>query len=101
LIRGHKDRHGITETYGSILVRIIKKICSLTKHMHHTFQQSYEDDNKMFYNKNICTGRERMNLLTKRETSIQNCNTYERIFMCYETDTESDAISITSFSITC
>ena len=27
--------------------------------------------------------------------------THERSFMCYETDTESDVISITSFSITC
>jgi hypothetical protein len=25
LIRGHKDRHGITESYGSVLVRMILK----------------------------------------------------------------------------
>ena len=42
-----------------------------------------------------------MNLLIKRETLIKNWNTFERSFMCYETDTESYEISITSFSITC
>jgi hypothetical protein len=69
--------------------------------MNRTLQQLYADDNKTFCNKYSCTGRERMNLLIKREISIKNCNTYERSFMCYETDTESDEISITSFSITC
>jgi len=42
-----------------------------------------------------------MNLLTKGERHNKNCNTYERSFMCYETETESNEISITSFSITC
>ena len=69
--------------------------------MYHTFQQRYVDDNKTFYNKYICTWRERMNLLIKEKLAIKNCKMYERSFMCYETDTESDKISITSFSITC
>jgi hypothetical protein len=42
-----------------------------------------------------------MNLLIKRETRNKNFNTYERSFTCYETDTQSDVISITSFTITC
>ena len=42
-----------------------------------------------------------MNLLIKRETGNKYCKTYERSFMCYETDTESHEISITSFSVTC
>jgi hypothetical protein len=79
----------------------MKKTCSLTKHVDRTFHQRYVEDNKTFYNKYSCTGRERMNLLIKRETGNTNCNTYERSFMCYETDTESDEISVTSFSITC
>ena len=41
-----------------------------------------------------------MNLLLKKETRNKNWNTYERSFMCHETDTESHEISITSFSIT-
>ena len=31
-----------------------EKICSLTKHMNHTIQQNYVDDNKTFYNKYSC-----------------------------------------------
>jgi len=42
-----------------------------------------------------------MNLLLKRETGNKNWNRYKRSIMCYETDTESYEISITSFSITC
>ena len=69
--------------------------------MDQIFQQIYADDNKTLYNKYSCTGRKRMNLIIKRETGNKNCNTYERSFMCYETDRESHEISITSFSITC
>jgi len=36
--------------------------------MDRTFQQSYADDNKTFYNKHIHTRSEKMNLLIKRET---------------------------------
>jgi len=36
----------------------------------HTFQQGYVDDDKRFYIKYICTERERINLLTKRETRL-------------------------------
>ena len=36
--------------------------------MYYTFQQSYVDDNKTFYNKYIFTQKERMNLLIMRET---------------------------------
>jgi hypothetical protein len=39
--------------------------------------------------------------IQKRETRNKNCHKYERSFTCYETDTESDEIFITSFSITC
>jgi len=35
--------------------------------MYHTFQQSYVDDNKRFYNKNTCTLKERINLLIKEK----------------------------------
>jgi len=91
----------ITNTYASVLLSIMKKNCSITKHMYHTFQQNYVEYNKMFYNKYICKWSERMYLLIKRETGNKNCNTYERSFMCYGTHTESNEISITSFSITC
>jgi hypothetical protein len=76
-------------------------ICSLTKHMYRTLQQSYVDGNKTVCSKYSCAGRERMNLLIKRETAIKNCNAYERPFMCYETDTKWDEIYITSLSVTC
>jgi hypothetical protein len=69
--------------------------------MYRTFQQSYVDDNKTFCNKYICTRKERMNLLIKRETRNKKLEYIERSFMCYETETESDENSITSFSITC
>jgi hypothetical protein len=69
--------------------------------VYYTIQQSYVDDYKSFYNKYICTGIERMNFLIKRVTRNKNFSTFERPSMCYETETQSDAISITSFSITC
>ena len=68
--------------------------------MDQTFQQIYADDNKTLYNKYSCEGRERMYLLIKRETGNKNCSAYERSFVCYETDRESDEISISSFSVT-
>jgi len=67
----------------------------------HKFQKSYVDDKKKFYNKYIYTRSEGLYLIMKRETIVKNCNTNERSFMYYETDTESHEISITSFSVTC
>ena len=69
--------------------------------MDHKFQKSYVDDKKKFYNKYIYTRSEGLYLIMKRETIVKNCNTNERSFMYYETDTESHEISITSFSVTC
>jgi hypothetical protein len=42
-----------------------------------------------------------MNSFIMRERGNKKWNTYERSFVCYETDTESHEISITSFSISC
>jgi len=78
-----------------------KIFCSLTKHMDRTFQQIYIEDNKTLYNKYICAWSERTNLLIKRETGNKNWNTYGRSFVYFETDTESDEISVTCFSTTC
>jgi hypothetical protein len=109
-----------------------ENIYSLTTHADRTLQQSYRDGNKTFYNKYICTWRERMDLFILRETRIKNfqhilqvthllsnwhtircnfyklfhnnmlyCNTYDRPSICYQTDTQSDAISINFFTITC
>jgi hypothetical protein len=68
--------------------------------MYRTLQQSYVDGNKTVCSKYSCTGREKMNLLIKRDTTIKNCNTYVRSFICYGIDTECDEMYITSLSIT-
>jgi hypothetical protein len=42
------------------------------------------------------------NVFVYKERNAQKiCNTYERLIMCSQTDTQPDAISITSFTITC
>jgi hypothetical protein len=76
-------------------------IFRLQKQMDLTFQQICVGDNQTLHNKHSCTGSERMNLLKKKKKrAIKNWNTYERLFMCYQTDTESEDIPITNFSIT-
>jgi hypothetical protein len=43
-----------------------EQICNLTENMEHIFQQSYVENNKTFFNKYICTQKERMYLLTRQ-----------------------------------
>ena len=78
---------------GSVLLSIMK-ILQFTKYMDRTLKQIYVDDSK------ISTTRKN-EFTYRKKHAINKCNTYERPFMCYETDTESHEISTTSFSITC